>query len=60
MGGRDVRVLVEKPGREAAQMVGKSEYLHAVHIENSQAKAGDIVHTRITGAKRNSLAGVAL
>ncbi|MCG6882797.1 MAG: tRNA (N6-isopentenyl adenosine(37)-C2)-methylthiotransferase MiaB, partial [Silicimonas sp.] len=31
MVGREVRVLFEKPGREAGQMVGKSEYLHAVH-----------------------------
>ncbi|WP_195820186.1 tRNA (N6-isopentenyl adenosine(37)-C2)-methylthiotransferase MiaB [Roseobacter sp. MH60115] len=58
MVGRSARVLVEKPGREAGQMVGKSEYLHAVHIENSDAAVGDIVPVRIIGAKRNSLAAI--
>lgn len=58
MVGRSARVLVEKPGREAGQMVGKSEYLHAVHIENSDAAVGDIVPVRIIEAKRNSLAAI--
>ncbi|WP_300013071.1 tRNA (N6-isopentenyl adenosine(37)-C2)-methylthiotransferase MiaB [uncultured Roseobacter sp.] len=58
MVGRHARVLVEKPGREDGQMVGKSEYLHAVHIENSDAAVGDIVPVRITEAKRNSLAAI--
>ncbi|MEM9638434.1 MAG: tRNA (N6-isopentenyl adenosine(37)-C2)-methylthiotransferase MiaB [Pseudomonadota bacterium] len=58
MVGRAAHVLVEKPGREAGQMVGKSEYLHAVHIENSDAAVGDIVPVRITEAKRNSLAAI--
>ncbi|WP_300060067.1 tRNA (N6-isopentenyl adenosine(37)-C2)-methylthiotransferase MiaB [uncultured Roseobacter sp.] len=58
MVGRSARVLVEKPGREPGQMVGKSEYLHAVHIDNSDADIGDIVPVRITAAKRNSLAAV--
>ncbi|WP_298973694.1 tRNA (N6-isopentenyl adenosine(37)-C2)-methylthiotransferase MiaB [uncultured Roseobacter sp.] len=58
MVGRDLHVLVEKPGRNPGQMVGKSEYLHAVHIENSDAAVGDIVPVRITEAKRNSLAAI--
>ncbi|QJF52138.1 tRNA (N6-isopentenyl adenosine(37)-C2)-methylthiotransferase MiaB [Roseobacter ponti] len=58
MVGRDLNVLVEKPGREAGQMVGKSEYLHAVHIENSDAAVGDMVRVRIVEAKRNSLSAV--
>ncbi|WP_298915012.1 tRNA (N6-isopentenyl adenosine(37)-C2)-methylthiotransferase MiaB [uncultured Roseobacter sp.] len=58
MVGRDLSVLVEKPGRNPGQMVGKSEYLHAVHIDNSDAQIGDIVPVRITEAKRNSLAAL--
>ncbi len=58
MVGRDLNVLIEKPGRFDGQMVGKSEYLHAVHIDDSTAKIGDIVPVRITEAKRNSLAAV--
>ena len=57
MVGRTVSVLVEKPGRLEGQMVGKSEYLHAVHIEGSDAAVGDIVPVRIVEAKSNSLAG---
>ncbi|WP_298838969.1 tRNA (N6-isopentenyl adenosine(37)-C2)-methylthiotransferase MiaB [uncultured Roseobacter sp.] len=55
MVGRDVKVLVEKPGRHDGQMVGKSEYLHAVHIEDCAASVGDLVPVRIVEAKRNSL-----
>jgi tRNA-2-methylthio-N6-dimethylallyladenosine synthase len=55
MVGRDVSVLVERAGREAGQMLGKSEYLHSVHIENANVQIGDIVKVRIVDAKANSL-----
>ncbi|MGB7243282.1 MAG: tRNA (N6-isopentenyl adenosine(37)-C2)-methylthiotransferase MiaB [Sulfitobacter sp.] len=58
MVGRDLRVLVEKQGRQSGQMVGKSEYLHAVHIEGSQAAIGDISRVRIVEAKTNSLSAI--
>ena len=55
MVGRDLSVLVEKAGREAGQMLGKSEYLHSVHINNSTAQIGEVVPVRITRAMTNSL-----
>ncbi|MGJ8546513.1 MAG: tRNA (N6-isopentenyl adenosine(37)-C2)-methylthiotransferase MiaB [Sulfitobacter sp.] len=55
MVGRDLSVLVEKIGREAGQMVGKSEYLHAVHIDDCTAKVGEIAKVRIVEARTNSL-----
>ncbi|MEX3314702.1 tRNA (N6-isopentenyl adenosine(37)-C2)-methylthiotransferase MiaB [Sulfitobacter sp. PS-8MA] len=58
MVGREVSVLVEKKGRLPGQMLGKSEYLHAVHIEDSSAAIGDIQRVRVTEAKTNSLAAV--
>ncbi|MEP3675070.1 tRNA (N6-isopentenyl adenosine(37)-C2)-methylthiotransferase MiaB [Sulfitobacter sp.] len=58
MVGRDLSVLVEKAGRNAGQMLGKSEYLHAVHIDQSTAKIGDVVPVRITRAMTNSLTAV--
>jgi len=58
MVGRDLTVLVEKAGREAGQMLGKSEYLHAVHIDNATAQIGDVVPVRITRAMTNSLSAV--
>jgi tRNA-2-methylthio-N6-dimethylallyladenosine synthase len=55
MVGREVSVLVERAGREAGQMLGKSEYLHSVHIDGAHAQIGDIVPVRIVEAKTNSL-----
>jgi tRNA-2-methylthio-N6-dimethylallyladenosine synthase len=58
MVGRDLTVLIEKDGRFDGQMVGKSEYLHAVHIENCKARVGDILPVRIIEAKKNSLSAI--
>ncbi|MEZ5777315.1 MAG: tRNA (N6-isopentenyl adenosine(37)-C2)-methylthiotransferase MiaB [Paracoccaceae bacterium] len=55
--GRDVSVLIEKPGRLAGQLVGKSEYLHSVHATGGDPAPGDIVQVRITATAPNSLAG---
>ncbi len=60
MVGRDVSVLFEKPGRAAGQMVGKSEHLHAVHVADPGARAGEIARVRITSSAANSLAGAIL
>ncbi|MGB3147620.1 MAG: tRNA (N6-isopentenyl adenosine(37)-C2)-methylthiotransferase MiaB [Paracoccaceae bacterium] len=58
MVGREVSVLIEKPGRQAGQMVGKSDYLHAVHIEDPAASIGEIARVRIVASMTNSLTGV--
>jgi tRNA-2-methylthio-N6-dimethylallyladenosine synthase len=58
MVGRDLSVLVEKSGREAGQMVGKSEYLHSVQIDDATAKVGEVARVRIVDAKTNSLTAV--
>ena len=55
---REVSVLFERPGRFDNQMVGKSEYLHAVHVRGDNIKVGDIHRVRITKSNRNSLDGV--
>ena len=57
MVGRTVRVLFEKPGREGGQMVGKSEYLHAVHVLGDDIATGDIRPVRISASNANSLTG---
>ncbi|TVS04071.1 MAG: tRNA (N6-isopentenyl adenosine(37)-C2)-methylthiotransferase MiaB [Rhodobacteraceae bacterium] len=56
--GREVSVLFEKPGRLPGQMVGKSEYLHAVHVTDPRVETGQIARVRITEAAPNSLGGV--
>ncbi len=57
MVGREVSVLFEKEGRFDDQMVGKSEYLHAVHVTGSGARTGDIARVKIVSSGANSLAG---
>jgi len=55
--GRTVPVLLEKPGRDPGQLVGRSPYLQSVHIEADSALIGRIVDTHITGVGTNSLSG---
>jgi tRNA-N(6)-(isopentenyl)adenosine-37 thiotransferase enzyme MiaB len=59
MVGREVSVLFERKGRMPGQMVGKSEYLHAVHITDD-VDVGEIARVRITESGPNSLGGVLL
>ncbi len=56
--GREVGVLYEKPGRLPGQMVGKSDHLHAVHVEDPAGKVGELVRVRVSASAANSLAGV--
>jgi len=57
MVGREVNVLFEKPGRLKGQMGGKSDYLHAVHVNDCNKVAGDLARVRIVSSSTNSLAG---
>ncbi|WP_460272292.1 tRNA (N6-isopentenyl adenosine(37)-C2)-methylthiotransferase MiaB [Celeribacter sp. ULVN23_4] len=59
MVGRDVSVLFERKGRLPGQMVGKSDYLHAVHVTDDVA-VGEIARVRIIESGPNSLAGEVL
>ena len=53
-------VLIEKPGRKPGQMVGKSPYLHAVHLLADPSSVGRIIQTRITASGPNSLSAEAI
>ena len=55
--GREMQVLYEKPGREPGQMVGKSDYLHAVHVRDPGGRVGELVRVRVTESTANSLGG---
>ncbi len=57
MVGREVSVLFEKPGRMPGQMVGKSEYLHAVHVTGPSDLIGQVRAVRIVESATNSLGG---
>ncbi|QPH55185.1 tRNA (N6-isopentenyl adenosine(37)-C2)-methylthiotransferase MiaB [Pontivivens ytuae] len=54
--GRTLPVLIEKPGREPGQMVGKSPYLHAVHLDAPDS-IGRVLDVEIVASNPNSLAG---
>jgi tRNA-2-methylthio-N6-dimethylallyladenosine synthase len=59
--GRVLPVLLERPGRRPGQLVGRSPYMQAVHVDLPAAAlarlAGRIVEVRIEAAHANSLAG---
>ena len=57
MVGKTVSVLFEKSGRLPGQMVGKSDYLHAVHVTDPSISIGDIRQIRISESGPNSLGG---
>ena len=57
MVGREVRVLFEKAGRLEGQLVGKSDHLHAVHVQAPAHLMGEIARVRIVESQPNSLAG---
>ncbi len=58
MVGCEVTVLYEKPGRQPGQMVGKSEHLHAVHVQDENGRIGQLVRARILASSSNSLSAV--
>ena len=57
MVGREVKVLFEKAGREAGQMIGKSEYLHAVYADAPADVIGQVRRVKVVQDSPNSLKG---
>jgi len=55
--GRTVDVLFERPGRKPGQIVGRSPYLQAVHVDGGPELAGRCLPVVITAALEHSLAG---
>ncbi|WP_268934892.1 tRNA (N6-isopentenyl adenosine(37)-C2)-methylthiotransferase MiaB [Sphingomonas sp. Leaf4] len=55
--GRTCQVLVEREGRQAGQMLGKSPWLQSVHFM-TDSKVGDMVEVEVVGAGPVSLSGV--
>ena len=53
--GREVEVLLERPGRHPGQLVGRSPWLQAVHLDGAGLSPGDIVRATIAAVGRNSL-----
>jgi tRNA-2-methylthio-N6-dimethylallyladenosine synthase len=56
--GRVLPVLLDKPGRHAGQLVGRSPYMQSVHLTASSDRVGDVVPALISSAGQNSLSGM--
>ena len=54
---KNVQVLFERKGRFDNQLVGKSEYLHAVNVTDPTISVGDLKQVHITKSNANSLSG---
>jgi tRNA-2-methylthio-N6-dimethylallyladenosine synthase len=55
--GTTVPVLFNRHGHEQGQLVGRSPYMQAVHINGSEALFGDIVDVHIKAGYAYSLQG---
>ena len=55
--GHTMAVLLERTGRRAGQLVGRSPYMQAVHLAAPLRLLGKIVEARIDAGHPNSLAG---
>jgi tRNA-2-methylthio-N6-dimethylallyladenosine synthase len=53
--GTTIDTLIEKPGRQAGQKVGRSPWLQPVIVDEKAGEIGDIIRVRITKTGYNSL-----
>jgi len=54
--GADTQILIERKGKHAGQMVGRSPWLQSVHVDTS-ARPGDILDVTLVAAGPNSMTG---
>jgi tRNA-2-methylthio-N6-dimethylallyladenosine synthase len=55
--GQTLPVLLEKPGRQKGQLIGRSPYLQSVYLEVPDAMIGTIIDAQILAVGPNSLSG---
>jgi tRNA-2-methylthio-N6-dimethylallyladenosine synthase len=53
--GKEIDLLLEKPGKHPGQLIGRSPWLQSVVIDAKDAQIGDIIKVRITRAAPFSL-----
>ena len=53
--GKTIDVLLEKPGRDEGQLIGRSPWLQSVVVPSHLGNIGDVVSVTITKALTNSL-----
>ena len=57
MAGRTMPVLLERDGRHSGQLVGRSPYMQAVHLDAPATLRNRIVDVTIIEGRANSLSG---
>ena len=55
--GLRLPVLLERPGRHPGQLVGRTPWLQAVHLDGGEHRVGELVDVDILEAHSHSLAG---
>jgi tRNA-2-methylthio-N6-dimethylallyladenosine synthase len=55
--GQTMPILMEKPGRQKGQLIGRSPYLQSVHLEAPETEIGRLVDAKILSVGPNSLSG---
>lgn len=55
--GQEIDVLLDRPGKFAGQMIGKSPWMQSVYVNNASELAGEIVRVKVTGGFANSVSG---
>jgi tRNA-2-methylthio-N6-dimethylallyladenosine synthase len=55
--GKTMPVLLEKPGRQKGQMIGRSPWLQSVHLDIEDATPGRLVDVEIIAVGTNSISG---
>lgn len=53
--GKVIDLLLEKPGRNEGQVIGRSPWLQSVNVDAKTSQIGDIIPVRIIGTGPNSL-----
>ena len=55
--GETLDILVERQGRHAGQVIGRSPFMQSVHVTAPDTAIGKVVAVRIAGSSQNSLGG---
>ena len=58
--GKEIDVLIDKPGNGENRLSGRSAYLQSVHMDGNTSLIGEIIRAKVTKSRDNSLECVIL
>ena len=53
--GKEIDVLIDKPGNGENRLSGRSAYLQSVHMDGNNSMIGKIIKAKVTKSRDNSL-----